>query len=252
MLKGFQNPTKLAMTQHPGAEYGLPFEFSAIYEKLATAGVESKYIVEILEKANAELSSAEKKRKTLVDAWVARYMLNQINVVPSWVKSEASRSVQLFFGPSGQGKSTALIKMAAQLSLHEKKRVAVVTCDTFKVGATDQLKIYCQILNLPFEMVRHGVELASVLKKFEGFDAVLVDYPGLALRDIQEIDQLRSLMPPMGITTQSHLVLSCALKDADAYEACNRYEFTRFQDLIITKIDESSTHGFFIQHPAKN
>jgi flagellar biosynthesis protein FlhF len=122
--------------------------------------------------------------------------------------------------------------------------VAVLTCDTFKVGACDQLKIYCQILNLPFETIRHGIELTSVLKKFEGYEAILVDYPGLALRDIQEIDQLRSLMPPMDILTQSHLVLSCAIKDEDAYEACNRYEFTRFDDLIITKIDESAIHGF--------
>lgn len=235
---------KPPMTQHPGAEYGLPFELSANFEKLQTAGVDSRYIVEILEKANAELTLAEKKRRSLVDAWVARYILNNTQVTGQWFKNQVQGQMHLFFGPSGQGKTTALVKMASQLAIYERKRVAILSTDTYKVGATDQLKTYAQILNIPFEVVRHSIEFAQIQKKYEGYDAILVDYPGMSLKDIQEIDQIRAMTPPKDIPTQTHLVLSCSSKEQDAYEACNRYQVTYFDDILVTKIDESFTHGF--------
>jgi flagellar biosynthesis protein FlhF len=233
-----------AMTQHPGAEYGLPFELSANFEKLNAAGMDSKYIVEILEKANSELTLAEKKRRSLVDAWVARYILNNTHVTGEWFRNQQPGLMHLFFGPSGQGKTSALVKMATQLTIYERKRVVILSTDTFKVGATDQLKTYTQILNIPFEIVRHSIEFSQILKKYPEVDAVLVDYPGMALKDIHEIDQIRSLLPSKEIPVQNHLVLSCSSKDQDAYEACNRYQVTNFDDIIVTKIDESYAHGF--------
>jgi len=231
-----------AMTQHPGAEYGLPFELSANFEKLSAAGMDPKYIIEILEKANSELTLVEKKRKSLVDAWVARYILNNTHVSGEWLKNQ---KVHLFFGPSGQGKTSALVKIATQLVIYERKKVVILSADTFKVGATDQLKTYAQILNVPFEIVRHSIEFSQIINKYAGHvDAILVDYPGMALRDIQEIDQLRSILPTKEIGTHNHLVLSCSSKDQDAYEACNRYQVANFEDIIVTKIDESYAHGF--------
>ena len=76
-----------AVTRHPGADYGLPFELSANFEKLAAAGVDTRFIVEILEKANEELTPVEKKKVSLVDAWVARYILSHTSVAGSWIKA---------------------------------------------------------------------------------------------------------------------------------------------------------------------
>ncbi len=238
--------TGMNTTQYPGAEHGFPFELSANFEKLQNAGLDNKYIVEILGKANSELTALEKKRRSLVDAWVARFILSHTQVLGNWSQNQNSSRplVHLFFGPSGQGKTSALVKMATQFMVYERKRVVILSADTFKVGATDQVKIYAQILNAPFEIVKHSIEFSHILKKYSEADVILVDYPGLALKDIQEIDQLRYIMPSPDISTQKHLVLSCSSKDQDAYEMGERYQVTHFDDLIITKIDESHSHGF--------
>lgn len=235
---------KKTITQHPGAEFDLPFELSSNFEKLQTAGMDPKYIVEILEKANEELSATEKKKKTLVDAWVARYILSHTHVAGSWLKPGIQNQVHLFVGPGGNGKTSALVKMASHLVLSEKKKVAVLSCDTFKVGAADQLKIYCQILNLPFETVKHAIEFPKILQRYANCDAILVDYPGFSLKDIGEIDQIRALIPQKEIAKITHLVLNCGVKDLDTYEICHRYQVTHFDDILVTKLDESYLHGF--------
>ena len=149
-------------------------------------------------------------------------------------------------GPGGHGKTSALVKAASQLALNEKKRVAVLSTDTYKVGAADQLRIYCQILNLPFETIKHGSEFPRLMQKLStpGYDDVLVDFPGFSLKVIQEIDQIRTLMPSREISKKINLVLSCGIKDQDAYEVCHRYQVTHFDDILVTKVDESFAHGF--------
>jgi len=245
LLNQFQvGAQKQISSRHPGADYGLPFELSANFEKLQESGMDTRFIVEILEKANEELSPMEKKKRSLVDAWVARYIMSHTSVTGSWLKPQVGCQAHLFVGPGGHGKTSALVKIASQLVLHEKKKVAVLSCDTFKVGAADQLKIYSQILNLPFETIKHSVEFPKALQKFAGYDAVMVDYPGLTLKDIQEIDHIRSLLPQRDIPKQTHLVLSGVSKDLNAYEACHRYQVTHFDDILITKVDESFAHGF--------
>ncbi|MCC6276703.1 MAG: flagellar biosynthesis protein FlhF [Oligoflexia bacterium] len=244
LLRRFQEgDSKRPVTQHPGAEFGLPFELSPTFEKLQSAGVDTRYIVEILEKADRELSGMEKKKRSLVDAWVARSILSQTHVVDSWTPPEETPALHLFTGPSGHGKTQSLVKIASRYVLQDKKRIAVFTADTVKVGAAEQLKIYSQILNVPFETVKHSHEFYRLMTKYSGFDAILVDYPGFALKDISEVDQLRSVLPPREMKRINHLVISCTAKDIDAYEAAQRYNATLYQDIIVTKVDESFAHG---------
>ena len=240
-----QTPQRKPVTQHPGADYGLPFELSANFEKLQTAGIDTRYIVEILEKADKELTPLEKKKRTLVDGWVARYIMSHTSVAGSWVKAnDGGCQFHLFVGPSGHGKTSALVKIATQMVLQEKRKIAIFSTDTYKVGATDQLRIYSQILGVPFVLVKHAVEFQKLAHQYAQYDCVLVDYPGFALKDISEVDQIRTLLPSREYRAQTHLVLSCGTKDIDAYEICHRYQITHFDDLLVTKLDESSAHGF--------
>lgn len=233
---------KKMVTQHPGAEYGLPFELSHSFEKLQSSGIDSRYIVEILEKADKELSALEKKKKNLVDAFVARYIMTHTDVVNQWVPEHCPK-LHLFVGAGGHGKTSSMIKLASHFVLNEKKKVAIFTADHFKLGAAEQLKIFCQILNVPLEHVKHSIEFEKLVTKYYGYDVILVDYPAMSLRDINEIDQLRSLMPSREIARRTHLVLSCTSKDMDAYDIVQRYGVTYFDDIIVTKIDESFNHG---------
>lgn len=229
--------------QHPGAEFGLPYDLSYQFEKLSQAGIDHRFIVEILDQANRDLTGLDKKKKSLIDAWVARYIMAHTDVTGSYRKDGDATKLHLFVGPSGHGKTTMLVKLASHYVMQEKLKVVVFSADTHKVGALEQLKIFCQILNVPLETIKHSIEFEKLLSKHYGADIILVDYPGLALKDISEIDQLRALMPHRELHKYTHLVLGATSKDLDAYEIAQRYNSAQFDGILVTKLDESYNHG---------
>jgi flagellar biosynthesis protein FlhF len=248
LLSQYQNgnhSNRGPVTQHPGAEFNLPFELAASFEKLQMAGIDSRYIVEILEKANTELSGLEKKKRNLIDAWVARYLLSHVSITDPYgsESNQDGAKFQLFVGPAGHGKTSALVNVASQMVMKDKKQIVLVTADTFKIGAVEQLRTYAQILGVPFEVVNQSSDFNLIIKKYPHADAVLVDFPGFSLKNTEECDALRKLMPPRDIERSTHLVLSGALRDLDAYESTSRYQMTMFNDLIITRLDECLSHG---------
>jgi flagellar biosynthesis protein FlhF len=151
--------------------------------------------------------------------------------------------MHVFVGPMGSGKTSHLVKTAAQLVIRDKKRIAIVSTDTTKVGAVDQLKIYCQILNVPFAVIRDKSEWAWLESQLQNVDHILVDSPGMSLLDMDEIQRIRSLMPPNSEAAQVHLCLSSAMKESDALEAVRRYRIVQPTDLVFTALDLSVQHG---------
>jgi flagellar biosynthesis protein FlhF len=239
MIEGFQKVPQTFATMHPGAEFGIPYDLSFMYQKLIEAGVTVDNTVDILQSAAKEIDPVAMKKRPFVDAWVARWFLNEIRVNPTpW-----QGRLHLFVGGAGSGKTTTLVKMASHLVVKEKKKVAILTTDSFKVGAVDQLKIYCQILNVPFAVLRNRKDWEWVLGQLQHVDHVLVDFPGLQLRDLEEIHLLKSLLPPEGSAPRTHLCISATTKDGDAYEIARRYKVAEFADLIVTNLDQSVQHG---------
>ncbi|MCM2280814.1 MAG: flagellar biosynthesis protein FlhF [Bdellovibrionaceae bacterium] len=239
MVDGFQKVPQTFVNAHPGAEYGIHYDLSFMFQKLHDAGISTENVVEILSSAQTQMDPMQIKKRPLVDAFVARWFLNHIQVS---AQPLAGR-VHCFVGGSGSGKTSALVKMASHLVVREKKKVAVLTTDSFKVGAADQLKIYCQILNVPFAIVRNAHEWEWVLAQLGHVDHILVDFPGLQLGDLDEIHRLRSLLPPVSAAAAFHLVMPATAKDTDAAEIARRYKITDFADLIFTNLDQSIQHG---------
>jgi flagellar biosynthesis protein FlhF len=239
LLEGFQKvPQTFQGAGHPGAEFGLGYDFSRCYQKLVEAGVAGDLAAEILTRASQEIDSFNAKKPAIVEAWVAKWLLHNISVC---TRPLAGR-VHVFVGPMGGGKTSQLVKTAAQLVIREKKKVAIVTTDTSKVGAVDQLKIYCQILNVPFAIIRDRSEWQWLESQLGSIDHVLVDSPGLGLRDMDEIQKIRSLMPSAD-GAAIHLCLSSSMKESDALEVVRRFRVVQPTDLVFTALDLSVHHG---------
>ena len=241
MLEGFHKVPQTFATMHPGADYGISYDYSFMYQKLAEAGIATELIVEILKAAEKEIDPVQAKKKPMIDAWVARWFLTQTKTQPA-LSSTAGR-LHLFVGGTGSGKTTSLIKMAAQLVVKEKKTVAILSTDSSKVGAVDQMKIYCQILNVPFAVIRNKQDWEWVFSQLRNIDHILVDFPGTQLREIDEIHHLKSLLPPEGFAPITHLCISATSKDGDADELARRYKVAEPNDLIFTNLDQSVQHG---------
>lgn len=231
-------PQTMAAT-HPGSDYGIPFELSFMFEKLTASGVSAEISAEILVRAQDQIPALKLKNRSLVEGWVARHILETTPVIGP----RFSDRVHLFLGPAGSGKTTAMVKMAAHLVVHEKKKVALLTTDAFKVGAADQMRIYAQILNVPFAILRDTADWEKIMRYLPNVDCVLVDMPGWNLRSTEEIDRLRKLMPPGLLNPRIHLTLSATAKDSDLVETGRRFSVIGFDDVIFTGLDGSVQHG---------
>jgi flagellar biosynthesis protein FlhF len=239
MLEGFQKVPQSFVTMHPGADFAIPFELSFMFQKLTDAGVTVDHAVEMLQQAAKEIDPVQMKKRPIVDAWVARQFLTHIQTVSSPFQGR----LHLFVGGAGSGKTSTLVKLASQLVVKEKKKIAILTTDAYKVGAVDQLKIYCQILNVPFAVIRSRKDWEWVLGQLQNVDHVLVDFPGFQMRDLDEIHLLKSLLPPPEAQAHAHFCISATAKDGDAYEIARRYKVADYADLIFTNLDQSVQHG---------
>lgn len=223
---------------HPGADYGVPYDFSFLYEKLTQVGMTPEYAVELIKDAQENIPAVKTKNKALIEGWVARKILDKTKVTDL-----SNDRIHLFVGPPGAGKTSMLVKLASHLVVRSNKKVALLTTDTHKVGAADQLRIYAQILNVPFAVIRNKWDWANTLKQLADVDVILVDFPGLALKSQGEDGFYADLVPPHGVDAKTHLVLSAIYKNQDIIEMGKRYIQTRFGDVIFTQLDESSQHG---------
>lgn len=239
VLAKFQSMPQGLVATHPGADFGIPYDLSFLFDKLVTSGMGSEIVAEILTLAQDSIPALKIKNKNLVEAWVARHILESTQVT----ETSAPGKIHMFVGPAGSGKTTAMVKMASHLVVNERKTVALLTADTNKVGAADQMRIYAQILNVPFAMIRSGADWGNLVRYLSTVDVVLVDMPGLSLKSAQEIESLKSLMPPAMLNPRVHFVASATAKDADLVDSGRRYSVVGFDDVIFTSLDESVQHG---------
>lgn len=239
VISQFQQIPQNFVGTHPGADYGINYDLSFVFEKLVNAGMAKEIAAEILTSAQDSLPALKLKNKSLVEAWVARYVLDTTKVVSKPTQGK----IHCFVGPAGSGKTSAMIKMASQMVIREGKKVALLTTDTFKVGAADQMRIYAQILNVPFSVIRSQNDWTNLMRYLANVDCVLVDYTGMSLKNNDEINMLKSLLPPQALNPNIHMVLSTNAKDSDATELGRRYSALGYKDVIFTSLDESTQHG---------
>lgn len=239
VISQFQQMPQSFVGGHPGADYGISYDLSFVFEKLTSAGVAKEIAADILTQAQEVIPPIKMKNKALVEAWVARHVLETTKVV----RNPSAGKIHCFVGPAGSGKTSSLIKMASQMVVREGKKIALFTTDTFKVGAADQMKIYAQILNVPFSVIRSQNDWINLMRYLANVDCVLVDYTGLSLKNNDEIQMLKSLLPPASVNPQIHLTMSTNVKDSDAKELGRRYSVLGFNDVIFTSLDESTQHG---------
>lgn len=239
VITQFQTMPQTFVGAHPGADYGINYDLSSIFEKLNRSGMAPEIAADILTQAQETLPALKLKNKALAEAFVARHVLDAIKIA----QNPTAGKIHCFVGPAGSGKTSALIKMASHMVVRERKKVAIFTTDTFKVGAADQMKIYAQILNVPFSVIRTQNDWHNLMRYLANVDCVLVDFAGLSLKNNEEINLLRSLLPPQALNANVHLTMSTNTKDADAIELGRRYSVLGYKDVVFTGLDESTQHG---------
>lgn len=148
-------------------------------------------------------------------------------------------------GPTGVGKTTTLAKLAATFKLRDKKKVALITIDTYRIAAVDQLRTYADIIRLPLHVVLTAQELRDAIDKCKGYDVVLIDTAGRGQRDDSKLTELSGLLR-VADPHEIHLVLSSTCNQKVAMEAVERFSKLRIDRIIFTKLDEAVSLGVLL------
>ena len=148
-------------------------------------------------------------------------------------------------GTTGVGKTTTLAKIAAKFVLEHGVNAALITADTYRISAVDQLKTYSDILGLPLEIVYSPEELKAAIEKHKHKELILIDTAG---RSQQNIQQMRELEEFLRVNTriEKHLVISATTKLTDAQEIISKFSAVNPEKIIVTKIDETGSLGMII------
>jgi flagellar biosynthesis protein FlhF len=152
------------------------------------------------------------------------------------------KAVVTFVGPTGVGKTTTIAKLAAVHALKRKKRVALLTMDTYRIAAAEQLKVYGRIIGAPVEVARNAGELARHISSHRDKDIILIDTAGRNPRNrahMEEIAAIERISPDI----KFNLVLSAQTRDEGLYDCVRSYGNHSIDSLTFTKLDEGRIYG---------
>lgn len=167
---------------------------------------------------------------------------------PQAIKAEETTKkpyVILFLGPTGVGKTTTLAKIAADFALNQKKSVGLLTTDTFRIAAVDQLKTYAEILGIPVNVVYSPSEITEAINAYSDKDVVLIDTPGRSHRNKNQFEELKALIKNSN-ADESYLLIGATTGIKNCRDLINSYNFVEDYKLLFTKLDETTSYGIIM------
>ncbi len=165
-----------------------------------------------------------------------------ISVAPPIKAVAGTRRVIALVGPTGVGKTTTVAKLAANFKLAQGARVGLVTVDTYRIAAVEQLKTYAEIIDLPLAVVNDPVEMAAALDELGAVDLVFIDTAGRSPRDEVKIRELAEFLQ-QARPDEVHLVLSAVAGQRNLRSAVERFATVQADRVILTKLDEADSFG---------
>lgn len=212
-----------------------------IREKLIENEVSEKYVDAIV----GELYVDDKK--TPLDnilASVYQKIVLKLGKVEPLSFSENKPKIVFFVGNTGVGKTTTMAKLASKCMLEDKKKVALISVDTYRIAAIEQIKTYANILGAPMEVVYTPEEMVNCVEKYKDFDVILVDTAGRSHKNDDQKNDLKSIVDSVeGYEKEVYLVVSATVKYSDLIKISKSYEELFDYKLIFTKLDETSGLG---------
>ncbi len=232
----------------------IPFEFVDIYTLFEENEFDPEMTYSIMKKTIEQLPVAMKSNPEKIINFF-KLILRRIIAVKHEVPLRThQRKIMMFVGPTGVGKTTTIAKLAARYAykMGTNYKVGIITLDSFRVGAIEQLKAYTNIMRLPLEIVKKPEELNEAISRLRDCHYILIDTAGGSQYDIDKIDAINQYqMQLTEIPIEKMLVLPSNVKSTDLQEIYNSYSQLHINNLIFTKLDETRSYGNLISFAHK-
>ena len=221
-----------------------PKEIVTIQDALRRQDVRSELCEDLAGKvpvADVNLDSLDPRAGSVLSGYLSQVMKFTDGLTPG---ARGSR-VFAFIGTTGVGKTTTLAKVAAHFVLEQNLKGALITADTYRISAVEQLKKYAEILGLPVEVVYSAADLKKAIARHRSKDFILVDTAGRSQYNEFQMDELKDLLTAHS-RMEKHLVVSATTKEADVAEIMKRFSVCKPDRIIFTKTDETRTIGMVL------
>jgi flagellar biosynthesis protein FlhF len=238
-----QMMTDLIREQRQAQQPQVPQELFEHYLQLIQNQVADELAREIIKNLEREIRPEYLSQPD----YVRQRLAEQIEkLVPAAAPILRTRSVGphvvALIGPTGVGKTTTLAKLAANLKLNQKRRVGLITLDTYRIAAVDQLKRYADIIGSPLRVVGNAEELKEACRSMSDMEFILVDTAGRSPRDTMKLNELRGMLAAIE-PDEVHLVISSTAGQDCVDLAVQRFSEVRVDKIIFTKLDEAAHVG---------
>ncbi|WP_084457039.1 flagellar biosynthesis protein FlhF [Desulfogranum mediterraneum] len=148
-------------------------------------------------------------------------------------------------GPTGVGKTTTIAKMAANYLSRFGGRIALITIDTYRIAAVEQLKVYGEIMRLPVEVVIKPEDLDQALERFQDYDLILVDTAGRSPRNRGDLEEMAAFLRPQH-NISNHLLLSATTRERELHDTINNFSILPISTFLFSKLDECEQLGVIL------
>lgn len=213
-----------------------------VKEQLLNNEVEEQYADAILEEIRGTL-----KKDTAIDNVLASiYQKIVLKLGKTKVVDEnlEEKKYVYFIGPTGVGKTTTIAKIASNLKIQKRMKVALITSDTYRIAAVEQLRTYANILGVPLKVIYSESEMEKARQEFKEYDVVLIDTAGRSHKNVEQTEDIEKLIKVIPEEEREvYLVLSATTKYKDLVKITETYAKIVSYNLVFTKLDETCCIG---------
>ena len=227
-------------------EIEIPPEFSEIYALSKASGMNDKHLNEIMKLTIKYMPLKMRKNRETIKRYFYTLLKKMIPIRIEREITPPHKKIMMFIGPTGVGKTTNIAKLAARYAykLSKRYKVGIITLDTYRIGAVEQLMTYAKMMRLPIETVVDPTDFEEALNILRHSDYILIDTVGSSQYDKEKIEKLQSFL---NVNTYSeisvNLVLSAVTKYEDLMDIYKNFSVLPIDTLIFTKLDETKTYG---------
>lgn len=195
----------------------------------------------VMRELKNSVSSVDLKDEVKIEKSLKELLKSRI-VTTGPLKNGNKKKIVMFVGPTGVGKTTTMAKLGAIHSLREGQRVVFITIDNYRIAATEQLKKYAEIMQIPTYAINDQKEFKTVIAR-EKADIILIDTSGRSHRNEMKISEIKSFADLIEYDFEKILCVSANTKKRDLEDIFQSFDVVSYDSVVITKVDETSTIG---------